>query len=46
MRKARRIAHRLTRGASDEPALSRSLEMLGRVNEIDDVRELLQLFAR
>ena len=32
-------------GAIQEPALSRSLEMLGRVEEIDDVRELIQLFA-
>ncbi len=30
-------------GAIQEPALSRSLEMLSRINEIDDVRELMQL---
>ena len=41
MRKVKRKAHRLRRGASDEAALSRSLEMLGRINEIDDVKELL-----
>jgi 2-methylcitrate dehydratase PrpD len=34
-----------SRGAIQEPALSRSLEMLSRIDEIDDVRELLQLFA-
>ena len=32
--------------AIHEPALSRSLEMLSRIDEIDDVRELLQLFVR
>ncbi len=32
-------------GAIQEPVLSRSLEMLSRIDEIDDVRELLQLFA-
>src|SRR5215475_5103307 len=32
-------------GAVQEPALSRSLEMLGRIDEIDNVRELLQPFA-
>ncbi|HEV8722421.1 MAG TPA: MmgE/PrpD family protein [Candidatus Binatia bacterium] len=31
--------------AIQEPVLSRSLEMLSRIDEIDDVRELLQLFA-
>ena len=32
-------------GAIQEPALSRSLEMLSRIDEMDDVRELMQLFA-
>jgi hypothetical protein len=30
-------------GAMHEAALSRSLEMLSRIDEIDDVKELLQL---
>jgi 2-methylcitrate dehydratase PrpD len=32
-------------GAIQEPALSRSLDMLSRIDEIDDVREFMQLFA-
>jgi 2-methylcitrate dehydratase PrpD len=32
-------------GAIQEPALSPSLEMLSRIDEIDDVRELMQLFT-
>jgi len=32
-------------GDIQEPALSRSLEMLSRIDEIDDVREFMQLFA-
>ena len=32
-------------GGVQEPALSRSLEMLGQIDEIDNVRELLRLFA-
>jgi 2-methylcitrate dehydratase PrpD len=32
-------------GEVQEPALSRSLEMLSRIEDIDDVRDLLQLFA-
>jgi 2-methylcitrate dehydratase PrpD len=32
-------------GAIQEPAISRSLEILSRIDEIDDVRELMQLFT-
>jgi len=32
-------------GAIQEPALSRSLEMLSRIDEIDNVSELMQLFV-
>jgi 2-methylcitrate dehydratase PrpD len=32
-------------GGIQEPALSRSLEMLSRIDEIDNVRELMQLFV-
>jgi 2-methylcitrate dehydratase PrpD len=32
-------------GEVQEPAISRSLEMLGRIEEIDDVRELMRPFA-
>jgi len=32
-------------GAIQEPALSRSLAMLSRIDEIDDVREFMQLFV-
>jgi hypothetical protein len=31
--------------AIQEPALSRSLEMLSRIDEIDNVSELMQLFV-
>ena len=40
--KYRACAHQ---GAIQEPALSRSLEMLSRIDEINDVRELMRLFA-
>jgi hypothetical protein len=34
-----------SQGPIREPALSRSLELLSRIDEIDEVREFMQLFA-